>query len=128
MTYYQTSIFDAIKSEQAAQDGITKALHHAESVSGNWGDETYRLFVHEFLPKHKRFLAEDFRAWLAANKPHYAFPPSGRAFGGIMRKAKADYYIICIGFGKVTNVNAHGTPASIWERNDERLIENGIKL
>lgn len=126
MTYYQPSIFDAVAAEQAAQKGIETAVNHAEVVQPGWAEETYHIFVHEFLPHHKRFLAEDFRAWLAVNKPEYSYPPSKRAFGGIILKAKAAYYIICIGMKKVTNVKAHATPANYWETNTERLIENGI--
>lgn len=89
MTYKQLNIYDAIESEKAARAGMQQAVEHADAVVPNWKDTTFQLFVTEFLPQHKRFLAEDFRAWLAVNKPSYDFPPSNRAFGGIMLKAKA---------------------------------------
>lgn len=126
MTYKQIDLYDAIEAEKAAQCGIAKAVDHAQACNYNWSEHTYSIFLTEFLPQHKRFLAEDFRSWLAVHRADYQFPPSKRAFGGIMRKAKDQYYIICIGTQKVTNVKAHGANASIWERNDERMIENGL--
>jgi len=124
--YTQIDIFDSVAGEQAAQKGIDTAVAHAETVHPGWAIETYNIFVNEFLPNHKRFMAEEFRSWLAVNKPEYSYPPHSRAFGGIIRKAKDAYYIICIGTGKVKNVKAHAANASLWETNTERLIENGI--
>jgi len=124
--YTQSNLLDAIEAERAAQKGIQAAQDHANAVVPNWSDQTYQIFVNEFLPQHKRFLAEEFRAYLAAHKPDYEFPPHPRAFGGIMRRAKGEFYIICIGTRQVSNTKAHRANSSLWEVNTERLIENGI--
>jgi hypothetical protein len=124
--YTQSNLLDAIEAERAAQKGIQAAQDHANAVIPNWSEQTYQIFVKEFLPQHKRFLAEEFRSWLAVNKPNYEFPPHNRAYGGIMRRAREAYYIIHIGTQKVSNVKAHCAFASVWETNTERLIENGI--
>ncbi len=123
--YHQTNLLDAIAAEQAAQEGIQQAVSHANAVHRKWIENVYKIFLHDFLPQHKRFMCEDFRAFYEV-RDDYQPPPSNRSFAGVVVRAKRDFYIINIGTDKVSNKKAHRCFASIYERNDERLIENGI--
>ncbi len=58
-------------------------------------------------------MCEDFRVWAAAQGLEN--PPTKKAFGGIITKAKHKNIIIHRGYASVTNSKAHATPASVWQ-------------
>ncbi len=110
----QLSIFDAAKAEQAKQDGINAAVNHADNVMPEWSDLAYDVLL-KFIAQHQgSFLAEDVREW---GESMLTDPPSKRAWGGVISKARNNGVIRCIGYGTTKNVKAHKTPASLWVQN-----------
>lgn len=110
--------------ESLRDAGIKKAVDHAESECPGWAGMAYKFFTEQFLPKHKRFMGEDVRAYAAILD--FQLPPHARAWGGIIAKAAKEFLIIKIGLNSVKNPKAHCANATVWERNDERMIENGL--
>lgn len=96
--------------------GIELATDHAESKSSGWKERTWLLFKDFLKGKNEPFMLEEFRSWLAVEKPDYDWPPVNMAFGFLPLKAAKEKIIIKTGYGKVSNKNAHATPASIWKR------------
>ena len=69
-------------------------------------------------------MGEDLRSYAA--EVDFDLPPHARAWGSIIQRAAKEYLIIKISTGSVKNPKAHMANAAIWERNDERMIENGL--
>lgn len=95
--------------------GIDLATDHAESKSKDWKNITWELFKEFLKTIDEPFMMESFRSFLAM-KEDYEFPPVNMAFGFIPLKAAKEGLIKKVGYGKVTNVKAHATPASVWQR------------
>ncbi len=98
--------------EQLRDAGINKAINHANSVTENWGDKAYVLFL-QFIVDRTNFKCEDFREWV---KDKIDEPPSNRAFGAVIVRAAKAGKIKRIGFVNVTNPKAHKTPVSFWSK------------
>lgn len=93
--------------------GMAAALKHAEDVTSNWG--SLALAWLEAFPG-KEFMTEDVRVWSHENGLEK--PPSARAWGAVMTKAKKAGLIESIGYGTVKNPKAHATPATLWRKVD----------
>jgi hypothetical protein len=106
----QMNFFESIEAKNA---GIKTATDHAEAVSPGWNQKAYQLFL-EFLSEHPgTFMAEDFRAYCAL--VDFDLPPSARAFGGVIVRARIAGLIEKVGYRNVRNVKAHATPAALWQ-------------
>jgi len=57
----QVSIqFDTKKARQRRDDGMKRAVDHADTVERGWSDMAYEFFTNVFLKHHKgTFMAED---------------------------------------------------------------------
>lgn len=119
-TYTQLSFLDAVESEKKSIAGMNKAVAHANQVNEGWEQKAREFIINKFLPLHKRFMTEELRAFATENG--FEMPPHARAWGGIIKGIANDFLIISLGFQKVKNTKAHRTPATLWERNDERLF------
>lgn len=107
--------------EQLKNAGMQLAVDHANAVEPSWSDRAYDFLVYQFLPYHKRFMAEEVRSYAAM--ADFPLPPSARAWGGVVNRAAKQFIIIKIGIKPVENPKAHQANATYWERNDERMIE-----
>ena len=105
---HQPTLFDgkALKDQ-----GMQQALEHADAVVDDWSERALEMLVN--YPEQS-FMAEDLREW--AYKQGLPHPPSERAWGGIIGKARNKGLIMHGGFASVKNQKAHCTPASIWLR------------
>lgn len=104
-------------------EGMKRAVDHANKVSPGWADKAYRFFTEIFLRDHNgSFMAEEVRAYAALMD--IDLPPSNRAWGGIFNKAKKQDLIKQIDTRKVTNPRAHCANAAVWvqTRPSERKI------
>lgn len=127
MTYVQKSILDEIaEGEKRKQQGMQQAIDHANAVTPDWSNKARQFIINRFLPLHKRFMTEDIRSFAAMHD--FELPCHGRAWGGVVAALAKDLLIINIGTDKVKNPKAHRTPATVWERNCEKLIQEGIEL
>lgn len=103
---------DIFKSSENRDQGIMKAVDHANAVVPNWKDCAHQL-LQEFLSVHPGpFMAEDVRAY--ASQIDFPLPPHARAWGGVIMRAMNAGLIIQEGTGKVKNVKAHRANAAIW--------------
>lgn len=94
-------------------EGIQKAVDHANEVHDRWADEAYEHFK-MYLNNHPigfKFMIEDFREYSRGFLPS---PPSKRAFGVLAVRAKRDELIKKAGYGQVSNPSAHRANASVW--------------
>ncbi len=103
----QIELADYLKEE-----GIERAVNHANEVTPNWSDRAASLLKEFISVCHTPFMAENFREY--AEKQGLEEPPSKRAFGGVITRAKSMGWIKSIGFGLTHNPLAHRTPASLW--------------
>jgi hypothetical protein len=93
--------------------GIKRAVDHADHVTRDWSTMAYEFFTNVFLKHHKgQFMAEDFRAQCKGIVPD---PPSLRAFGGIIIRAKCAGLITRVGIKPVKNPKAQMANASVWK-------------
>lgn len=93
------------------EQGMQQAIDHADAVVVDWSDQALAML--ERFPE-SRFMVEDLREW--AYKQGLARPPSERAWGGVIAKARNAGMIMHNGFQSVKNPKAHCTPASCWVR------------
>jgi hypothetical protein len=116
----QTSLnFDVKAARERRDDGMNRAITHAERIERGWEDMAFDFLVNVFLKHHKGpFMCEDFRASCKGVVPD---PPSLRAFGGIIMKAKKRGLIQRIGIRSVKNANANCANAAVWQRSREYM-------
>lgn len=92
-------------------EGMQQSSANAERKTPGWNDEALQ-YVKEF-PK-QRFQAEDVR--IHAELLGFSVPPSKRAWGSVMVKARKLGYIRSLGMQRKTSDGSHGTPAVVWEK------------
>jgi hypothetical protein len=111
----QTSInFDVKAARERRDDGMKRAMDHAERIERGWKEMAYDFLVNVFIKHHHgRFMTEQVRAACAGVVPE---PPSARAWGGIIRKAVLAGLIHQVGFDKVKNKNANCANAAVWHK------------
>lgn len=104
-------MLDLFASQQNRDKGIEQSLNHANEVHSEWSVKAYN-FLLKFIQSNDEFMTEQVRE---ASKDEVPEPPSKRAWGGIIVKARSKGLIERIGFKSVSNVNAHCTPATYWK-------------
>ena len=82
------------------------------TAGAKWNAMAYTLLKRYVRNKKKPFMCEDFREYCLNKLP---VPPSNRAFGHLMTKARRDGLIISIGYQSTKNPFAHRTPATLWK-------------
>lgn len=92
-------------------EGINRAAAHADRTSRGWSDQAFAFLVD--FPR-KEFMAEDVREW--AESHGLPKPPSARAWGAIIVRARREGVIRPSGFANVKNPRAHRTPARVWKK------------
>jgi len=108
----QLNLLEEIDYAEFLRDkGMKQATDHADQVHENWSDKAY-AFLLNFAKTNKRFLVEEVRE---KSLNYIPFPPSERAWGSIIIKAKNNNIVKAIGFKQVSNPKAHKTPATYWE-------------
>ncbi|MGE5944096.1 MAG: hypothetical protein ACM31G_07135 [Flavobacteriales bacterium] len=100
-----------IQGQILRDKGMNQAIETANHVHEKWSDKAFN-FLLEFIKTNKVFMAEDVRTE-AENK--IEIPPSDRAWGGIMYRARMSGLIKRSGFAMVKNPKAHCTPATVWQ-------------
>lgn len=92
--------------------GIKVAITNVNTKVPNWSEIAYGFLI-GYIRFHREFMAEDCRE---ASKGIVPEPPSKRAWGAVIVRAKIEGLIKSVGFRNVTNAKAHRTPASVWQR------------
>lgn len=95
------------------QAGIHLAAEHAETKHQGWNEEAFSA-LKLFLTWNKSpFMCETFRAF-AESECNVPPPPSGRAYGAVILRAKKEGLIQHVCFKQVSNPRAHRANASQW--------------
>lgn len=97
---------------QLAEQGMSRALTHAESVDEGWGEKAYQ-FVRGFAAQRIEFRTEEVRRYAEQNG--LAVPPSARAWGGIIGRAVKSGLITSVGYVNCKNPSAHRCPVRVWQ-------------
>ncbi len=109
----QGQLFSPSTGQELRDFGIKKAVNTADAVDADWSEKAYKYFVSYLgtVPIGHAFMLEDVR-----NKSENVVPvpPSKRAWGYVVVKAKKEKLIECIGIKPVKNPRAHRANASIW--------------
>lgn len=100
-----------MKAQKLRDKGIEQSASNADSIIANWSQRAYSMLIAYPL---KTFMTEELRAW--AELAGLPKPPSNRAWGGVIIRAKNEGRIRSMGFRNTTNPNAHATPATLWEK------------
>ena len=87
------------------------AAEHADRVVDGWSQEAYEHVI-AYAKWHRTFIAEDVR--LFAEETGFPVPPSRRAWGAVMIRAKRDGKISSIGYAMSTSPTANPTPVTKW--------------
>jgi hypothetical protein len=113
--------FDALpsidtKAAAAARrdDGMTRAVEHADAVEPDWSTRAY-VCLAEFCRERGAltFLTEDVRAFaLNRNLPP---PPDGRAWGAVIQRAAREGLIVRMGYAAAKSSNL--SPKVLWGAN-----------
>ena len=93
--------------------GIKKAVDHADQKVFLWSDRAFEVLKKYLLKRKKPFMCEDVRQF-AEDKTNLDLPPSNRAWGGVIQRAKNKGLIKHFGYFQVNNPKAHRANASIW--------------
>jgi hypothetical protein len=103
-------------TEQTASDlklqGMSDAIAHADHVYEGWSDDAYALLKEFVSIARGQFMCEDIRAY--AHIKGLPDAPSGRAWGGLICRAKREGLIKSTGYSQVKNPRAHQANASLW--------------
>lgn len=107
-------LFDYEAGRQGKNNGINQAVNHANEVSPGWADRAYQ-FLLKFLANHNgAFMAEEVRSYAALMD--FELPPSNRAWGGVIVRAKIAGIIESCGTKQVRNKKAHCANAGLWRQ------------
>lgn len=89
--------FDNATARAAADDGMRRAIEHAESECENWGELAY-LFLEQFCRRNLSFISEDVSG--ASKTWGMVQPPTDRAWGQVYRRAQKAGVIEMDGTGR----------------------------
>lgn len=108
----QLSILDFIEGAKLRDEGILKAVTHADKVKDNWSGDAIEMLKEFIRINPGEFMCEDFRSYCAVID--FPLPPHARAFGHVIRKAGDMGIIEFIRYDKAKNPKCHRTPVSVW--------------
>jgi hypothetical protein len=107
-------LFDPPSGSDGRDDGMRRAIEHADLVEPRWSDRAYRLFV-EFARSHRQFMTEAARQ--AAEEAGFALPPDKRAWGAVAMKAAKAGVVTSLGYTEASDPKVHCNPATLWRSN-----------
>lgn len=101
---------DYERALREANDGIERAVEHADAVTPAWSDIALD-WIRVYALTHHRFISEE--CVMAARAAGIPCPPDDRAWGGPMRQAAKRGIIIANGYGH--SKLCHLRPCTMWE-------------
>lgn len=103
---------DLFTGEYLRDQGMSRAVEHADRVIESWSDKAYKYTV-GYIQSHDKFMVEDIRQ---ASRGVISEPPSIRAWGSIIVRAAKKGLVKRIGFQSVKNAKAHCANAAVWQK------------
>jgi len=99
--------------KELRDEGINKAVNHADLRVPNWSIKALK-YVIEYAKKNMFFTCEDVR--IQSRKDNFPQPPDGRAWGGIISKARQREFIIRTRETRSAKIASnHAGPCRIWQ-------------
>lgn len=98
-------------AQDLANDGMARAVEHADAVEGDWSERAYQMLL-DYALNHFEFMTENVRVW--AHERGLPTPPDGRAWGAITVRAVRDKIIIRDRYQFTRIPPAHSTPRPVW--------------
>jgi len=114
MTKQMELNFNAPDGKQLRDEGIEKAVTHADNVYDEWSTEAY-AFLYEFTRSNNEFTAEDVRNASVNIVPE---PPDNRAWGSIFKRAIKSNLIKRKDFTTAKNPTSHCATVALWMVNN----------
>lgn len=110
----QTNLFDIKQGETNRDAGIQQACNNADEKQPGWTDDAYGYLVEFVAMSTGPFMVEQVGAYAEAQGLPY--PPSKRAWGGVIKRAQKRGLVEHAGYDRVKNSNAHACIASVWRK------------
>ena len=105
---------DWCKARVNRDNGIRVAAFHADAKVIEW-NETALYWLKKYLAFFPgNFQAEDVRHHAEQNG--FPSPPTARAWGGVMVRAKISGLIEKVGYEETNNPSAHRALAGVWKK------------
>jgi len=114
-------MLNAEMSQRNKEHGMERSISTAGSL---WARDAYMHFYNYCVENGKPFMVEEIREY--AERKGLAVPPSRRAWGSIVVKAKKNGWIEHVGYGQVSNPHAHRANASMWVSKVFNLDDNKL--
>lgn len=99
-------------SRALRDDGISRALAHANHDTKGWADHAYS-YVEMLARRNVEFLSDDVR--VAAEAAGLPPAPDPRAWGGVILRAVRAGLIKRVGWANSTRPECHARPGSVWK-------------
>jgi len=103
--------------EELKQEGMEISIRHANQRVRNWSVSAFNILKRFLKEREGNFMAEDIRVF--AHFKGLDEPPSKRAWGSLIVKAKKLGLIEFVRFSQVANPRAHKANASVWRKNEK---------
>ena len=108
----QIEMFPELTGKELRDEGMKKAVDHADSVEPTWSQRAYK-FLLKYRLTVEEFMTEDVRK---ASKGIVPGPPDLRAWGSIVTKAARVGLIHSTGIRSVKDPKAHAGYATVWKK------------
>lgn len=105
-----TPLLDWEPAIAARDEGMRRAVDHADEVHVHWSDQAYEL-IKRYAKENRRFISEQCTAWAA--EQGFKSPTDARAWGAPFKRAAKDGIIVRVGYG--TSLRRHLSPTPLWE-------------
>lgn len=118
-----------VEARRARDEGIARAVAHAEATVGpEWAATAY-TFLGVFARKNQTFTTEQVRE-AATRAGEVLEPPDRRAWGGVVKKAVRTGMLRRCGFVQATDPRVHMNIVALWQSlvyPGARAAEEGVK-
>lgn len=101
---------DFTAARRARDEGIARAVDHADAVAPKWSDRAYD-FLTAYLRANERLTSEDVREAAQGIVPA---PPSLRAWGGVFQRAARAGLIERAGYDTARDPKVHMNVVTVW--------------
>ena len=103
------------EAARAARDeGIGRAVAHADEVTPKWGDRAFDMLQRFMATTDTVFTSEDVRAYAANNG--LPEPPHLRAWGGVFQRAARQGLIVKDGHTTARAAHVHCSIVAMWRK------------
>lgn len=106
----EQAILDFTAAKQLRDEGMSRAMDHAERADTGWGDSAYAFLV-DFARHNACFISEDVSD-ASKGVPAFVQPPTDRAWGSVYRRAVKDGVIAQDGCGR--SRRRHASICPLW--------------